>query len=114
MYNADDFNRWAMSVEPMTEKVVQHFLTAGKAPEQGYKKCVSLTKLDERYGRERLENVCGQILVYSSAPAVRNISSLLKDGQDRPVKADAQDKPSDSNRYGITRGASCFKKGGDR
>lgn len=55
MYNADDFNRWAMSVEPMTEKVVQHFLTAGKAPEQGYKKCVSLTKLDERYGRERLE-----------------------------------------------------------
>ena len=114
MYNADDFNRWAMSVGPMTEKVVQHFLTAGKAPEQGYKACASLTKLGERYGRERLENACGQILAYSSAPSVRNISSLLKNGQDRPVKADEQDKPSDSNRYGITRGASYFKKGGDR
>ena len=34
-YNAGDFSRWAMSVGPMTEKVIQHFLTSGTAPEQG-------------------------------------------------------------------------------
>lgn len=79
-YNAGDFSRWAMSVGSMTEKVVQHFLTSGAAPEQGYKACASLTKLGERYGRERLENACGRILAYSATPSVRNISSLLKNG----------------------------------
>ena len=112
-YNAGDFSRWAMSVGPMTEKVIQHFLTSGTAPEQGYKACASLTKLGERYGRERLENACGRILAYSAAPSVRNISSLLKNGQDRPAKAAPQDKPNDSNRFGITRGASYFWKGGE-
>lgn len=114
MYNADDFNRWSMSVGPMTEKVVQYFLTSGLAPEQGYKACASLTKLGERYGRERLENACGRILAYSTTPSVRNISSLLKNGQDRPVEAGTQEKSGASNSYGITRGASYFKKGGDR
>ncbi len=98
----------------MTEKVVQHFLTAGTAPEQGCKACASLTKLGERYGRERLESACGRILAFSATPSVRNISSLLKNGQDRPAKAAPQDKPSVSNSYGITRGASYFRKGGDR
>lgn len=112
-YNAGDFSRWAMSVGPMTEKVVQHFLTSGTAPEQGYKACASLTKLGERYGGERLENACGRILAYNATPSVRNISSLLKNGQDRPAKATPQDKPNDSNRFGITRGASYFRKGGE-
>ena len=108
-----DFSRWAMSIGPMTEKVVQHFLTSGVAPEQGYKACASLKKLGERYGRERLENACGRILAYSTTPSVRNISSLLKNGQDRPAKVAEQDKPADSNRFGITRGASYFQKGGE-
>ncbi len=42
------------------------------------------------------------------------MSSFLKNGQDRSAKPAEQDKPADSNRYGITRGASYFKKGGDR
>lgn len=112
-YNADDFSRWAMSVGPKTEKVVQHFLTSGTAPEQGYKACASLTKLGERYGRERLENACGRILAYSTTPSIRNISSLLKNGQDRPVKAAEPGKPTVSNSYSITRGASYFRKGGE-
>lgn len=49
MYNADDFKNWAMSVGPMTEKSVQHFLAYGKAPEQGHKTCMSLKKLFNRY-----------------------------------------------------------------
>lgn len=44
-YNADDFNKWAMTVGSMTEKVVQSLLESGKAPEQGYKACASLKRL---------------------------------------------------------------------
>ena len=45
--NADEFSYWAMSVDPMTEKVAKHFLESGKAVEQGYKACAGLTKQEQ-------------------------------------------------------------------
>ena len=94
----------------MTEKTVQYFLTSGKAPEQGYKACSSLRKLEERYGKVWLENACGRIFAYKATPSVRNVSSILKNDQDKPVKNAPQKKPAAANNYGITRGASYFSK----
>ena len=59
-YNADEFSRWAMSVGPMTEKAADHFLKSDKA-------CTGLTKLEQRYGKSRLEAACGKALAYSTA-----------------------------------------------
>lgn len=109
-YNAEHFTEWAVSVGPMTARVVRFFLTAGKAPEQGYKSCVSLMKLAERYSANRLEGACERILSYSSAPSVRSIASMLKNGQDKV--ATKKEEPAASNSYGITRGAAYFRKGG--
>lgn len=109
-YNAEHFTERAASVGPMTTKVVRCFLTSGKAPEQGYKSCVSLMKLMERYGASRLESACERILSYSSTPSVRNIASILKNGQDKI--AAREEEPAASNSYGITRGAAYFRKGG--
>ena len=113
-YNAEHFTEWAASVGPMTSKVIQHFLTAGKAPEQGYKACASLTRLGDRYGKVRLEHACERILAYSSIPSVRNISSLLKNSNGKSRLKDRTQEPAASNRYGITRGAAYFRKGGER
>lgn len=113
-YNADSFKEWAATVGAMTSKVVQHFLTAGKAPEQGYKACASLMKLESRYSTLRLENACKRVLEYSSAPSVRNISSILKNGQDRLPVPKEEPKTSEPNSYGITRGAAYFRKGGEQ
>lgn len=113
-YNADEFSRWAMSVGPMTEKVAEHFLKSGKAAEQGYKACAGLTKLEQRYGKQRLEAACGKALAYSTAPSLRTIASILKNGLDKPDKAESQLSQSKANSYGITRGAAYFQKGGDR
>ena len=112
-YNAEDFKTWAMSVGPMTEKTVQHFLDSGKAPEQSYKACASLMKLGERYSKERLENACGRVLAFTTTPSVRNISSLLKNEKALPDLPQPE-QPKNINRYGITRGASYFKKGGEQ
>ena len=49
-YNADEFREWAHGIGLSTEAVVKYFLTCGSAPEQGYKDCVSLRKLEGRYG----------------------------------------------------------------
>jgi len=110
-YNADEFSRWAMSVSPMTEKVAEHFLKSGKAAKQGYKACAGLTKLEQRYGKQRLEAACGKTLAYSTTPSLRTIASILKNDLD---KAESQLSQSKANSYGITRGAAYFRKGGDR
>ena len=113
-YNEDDFKVWAMSVGPMTEHVVDFFLESGKAPEQGYKACASLTKLGKWYGKERLESACARVHAYGTTPSIRNISSILKSKQDVKAKTStAQEQSSKTACYGITRGASYFANGGE-
>ena len=111
----------------MTEKVVEHFLKSGKVAEQGYKACAGLAKLEQRYGKQRLEAACSKTLAYSAvpslrtialaystAPSLRTIASILKNGLDKPEKAETQPAQPKANSYGITRGAAYFRKGGDR
>jgi len=112
-YNADDFTVWATSIGSKTAAVVRCFLTSGSVPEQGYKACASLTKLAERYGKKRLECACEQVMAYSTAPSVRNINTLLKNGQNKTSTPKDEQKLESLNHYGLTRGASYFRKGGD-
>lgn len=108
-YNADEFRDWAQGIGTSTRAIVNHFLTVGSAPEQGYKDCVSLKKLGERYGKTKLEAACERMLAFSSSPSVRTIATILKNGKEpnKPTEAD------NSNKYGITRGAAYWKKGGE-
>ena len=76
-YNADEFKEWASTVGKSVEEVVKHFLTSGSVPEQGYKACVSLTKLGKRYGKKKLEAACERMLAFSSSPSIRTITTLL-------------------------------------
>lgn len=111
-YNTEDFTSWAESVGSDTSRVVQYYLTSGAAPEQGYKACASLMKLGEKYGAKRLENACGQLLAYSSVPSIRNLSSMLKNGQDRI--STQKREPIDNVSHGFTRGAAYYRKGGEQ
>ena len=113
-YNADEFTRWAQSVGQYTVTVINHFLSSGREPEQGYKSCASLTKLGDKYGLNRLEKACERVLNYSSQPSVRNISTILKNGQDRVQPTQPTSKPAQSRSHGITRGAAYFQRGGEQ
>ncbi len=110
-YNADEFKEWAAAVGKSTEEVVKHFLTSGSAPEQGYKACVSLTKLGKRYGKKKLEAACERMLAFSSSPSIRTITTLLKNSKESDKQSAGE--VDNSNKYGITRGAAYWKKGGD-
>lgn len=108
-YNADEFREWAKTVGNSAEEVVKYFLTSGNAAEQGYKACVSLRKLANRYGTKKLEAACERMLAFTSSPSIRTIATLLKNSHE-PDKSVGQ-KESGS-KYGITRGAAYWKKGG--
>lgn len=82
-----------------------------KVEQQGYKPCASMMKLADKYSTERLEKACEKALSYTPSPSLKNISTILKNGQDKiPVIKTKPSTPGVS--YGITRGASYFK-GGD-
>ena len=72
-----------------------------------------MMKLAQRYGIARLENACERILTYSSTPSIRNLSSMLRNGQDRVIPA-KETSVAESSGFGITRGAAYFRKGGER
>lgn len=108
--NADEFKEWAKSVGRSTEEIIKYFLTSGSIPEQGYKACVSLTKLGKRYGKKKLESACERMLAFSSSPSIRTITTLLKNSKGSNEPTEQSDS---SNKYGITRGAAYWKRGGD-
>ncbi len=112
-YNAEEFRRWSADVGKCTESVVKHFLETGKAPEQGYKFCVSLVKPGEKYSKKELESACERMIPLSSAPSIRTITTILKNSRQPSENTDAKSDAEDScNKYGITRGAAYFRKGG--
>lgn len=109
-YNTEDFLLWASAVGAKTTQVVKYFLNSGKEAEQGFKACVSLNKMVEKYGKEKIEEACGKVLLYTSTPSIRIITTVLKSAPDKQTKH--TDKPDYSNSYGITRGVEYYKKGG--
>lgn len=111
-YNADEFHEWAAKIGPRTAETVQYFLSNGKEVEQGFKSCASLTKLGSRYGAEHLEDACERVLRLTSAPTIRNISTLCKSSYENKETAKSTAKKNGGT--GITRGAAYYSKGGKR
>lgn len=109
-YNTESFLDWGERVGTATLLVTKSFLYMHKVEQQGYKPCASLMRLADRYSAERLENACAKALSYTPSPSLKNISTILKNGQDK-VPSAAVKTNEDSIRYGITRGASYFKGG---
>ncbi len=116
-YNKDAFLSWAAQNGESTLKAVQHFLSDGKEPKQGYKYCIGLMKAADRYGQARVEAACGRVLTFTSKPVLRSILVVLKNGQDKvPLSPEPSATRLDGvpprRSKGITRGASAFRKGG--
>lgn len=109
-YNTESFPKWGESVGTSTILVIKSFLYMHKVEQQGYKSYASLMKLADCYGVERLENACIKALSYTPSSSLKNITTILKNGQDK-VSSSRVKKSMESIRYGIIRGAFYFKGG---
>ena len=104
-WNGERFLRWAEQMGQHTTAVVRLFLSANKVEQQGYKSCMALLKLADRYSPQRLENACWKALSYTSSPSLKSIQSILKSGQDQLLSEDVQAKPETPKAHKFTRGA---------
>ena len=80
-WTGDRFLHWAQQTGDNTAAVIRHFLTMYSVEQQGYKACMALLKLTDKYPPERLENACRKALSYTPQPSYKSIQSILKSGQ---------------------------------
>ena len=92
-WNGERFIRWAEQIGQHTAAIVRIFLSAHKVEQQGYKSCMALLKLADRYSPQRLESACRKALSCTSSPGLKSVQSILKSGQDKLLAEDAPVKP---------------------
>jgi transposase len=76
------FIRWGATIGPATAQLVEAILHERPHPEQGYRSCLGILRLERRYGRERLEAACARALAVR-ARSYRDVDAILKHGLDR-------------------------------
>jgi transposase len=108
-WNGERFISWAEKIGPQTAITVRAILASHKIEQQGYRSCMALLKLADRYSVTRLEAACARALSYTPNPSYKNISTILKSGQDK-LSQPQIDKPANdgANQYGFTRGSHYY------
>ena len=106
-WDGERFGRWAESIGPATAMTVKGILSSHKIQQQGYKSCMGLLKLADKYSVARLENACVRALSFTPQPSYKSIKNILVTGQDKLEIAPTEKKPA-NNEYGFTRGAEYY------
>lgn len=98
---------WAESVGPRVGEVATAIMRHRTHPETGYRACLGLIRLGDRYGRERVELACARALAIGS-PSFKSVAAILKNGLDRmpPIETSARAPIAHEH----IRGASYFDK----
>ncbi len=92
-WNSERFISWAKSVGQNTSIAVQAILSAHKVEQQGYRSCMALLKLADKYAVNRLEAACEKALSYTPNPSYKSIQTILKTGHDKVVKEETDVYP---------------------
>lgn len=66
---------WAGKYGPSVKELVEQIIGSRKLPEQAYRSCLGIIRLENRFSAERLNNACQRALEYRIAtyPGVKNI-----------------------------------------
>ena len=107
-WNGDRFRKWAAKIGSNTNTVIDALLSGYKVEQQGYKACMGILKLADKYSNERLENACKKALSFTPRPSLKNIQAILSSGQDQYTESIEEERPS-SSQYGFTRGAEYYE-----
>ena len=75
------FLRWAEKIGPNTRMMIDTILNGRKHPEQSYRSCLGLLRLEKTYGRKRLERACQRALHFDLTSR-KHVLSILKSKQD--------------------------------
>ena len=109
-WDSERFLRWAETIGPNTVAVIRHFLAMYKVEQQGYKSCMALLKLIDKYPADRLESACRKAMSFTPQPSYKIIQSILKSGQDLLKADEPKEEAKAPSQYSFTRGADYYRR----
>lgn len=102
---------WSESIGPGTAQMVKKILDTKLHPEQGYRPCLGLLRLGQRYSNTRLEAACQRALSLG-AFSYKSVKSILMKGLDQ-LPVEETPPPSLAIQHRNIRGAEYYQaKGG--
>lgn len=81
-----------------------------KVEQQGYKACMALLKLTDKYSPQRIEDACRKALSYTPQPSYKIIQSILRSGQDMLPADEPKEDAKKPSQYSFTRGADYYRR----
>jgi transposase len=72
---------WAATTGPATAGLAEAIMANRPHPEQGYRSCLGIIRLADRYGPQRVEAACARALA-ARALSYRSVESILRHGLD--------------------------------
>jgi hypothetical protein len=73
---------WAKQTGPATAELVQKIIDTRAHPEQAYRSCLGILRLEKHYSKERVENACLRALKFG-ALSFKAVRKILSSGLDR-------------------------------
>jgi transposase len=109
-WDGNRFIQWAEKIGTSTAITVKSILASFKVQQQGYKSCMGLLKLADKYSVERVEAACKKALSYTPHPSYKSIKNILATGQDKVSEPSMKDSSKQSNpdEYAFIRGADYY------
>ncbi|MFQ5931593.1 MAG: IS21 family transposase [Nitrospiraceae bacterium] len=101
---------WASKTGPATGRLVSEIVKRRPHPEQGFRSCLGVMRLGQRYGEERLEAACARAECLSSY-SYRTVKNVLSSGLDR-VKLEEDVDQAPRPEHDNIRGAAYYAGGG--
>lgn len=99
--------QWAQTVGPHAAQVVEKILESYPHPEMGYRSCLGIIRLGQRYPAARVEAAAQRALV-TGAVSFKSIDSILRHGLDQqPLSTSVSPQPRRA--HGNVRGAEYFQ-----
>jgi transposase len=83
---------WAQSVGPATAQLFKTILESKPHPEMGYRSCLGILRLGQRYSTERVEAAAARALA-TGAGSYQRVKSMLERGLDRQPLASPAPRP---------------------
>ena len=73
---------WAASVGPRVGELAERLIEQRVHPETGYRACLGIIRLADKYGKDRVDAACARALHIGSLTC-RSVTAILKNGLDR-------------------------------
>jgi len=99
---------WAQTTGPGCAKVAQTIMDNRPHPEQGFRSCLGIIRLADRYGKHRVEAVCQRAITLNLA-SYKSIKSMLETNQDKRPLVDDESGSLIVNQNTHVRGSNYYQ-----